>query len=180
MPQRRIQSRAGQPQHSCAFQYLSQRNAQPPLTIAHDTSPASGDTHQAAVRVPTPSPTDMQRMAGPVTSTWPSRLRPVGAPISFTRASRASAPLAVGHGWLGRQLSSISRAAMPANRIRGPYAHHTGPSPSHTRLGVQVNSSPVGTTDTASSNNAPIIRRLLRHRHGRDLRDSRVHRPLSE
>ena len=50
-------------------QYRSQRNAQPPLTIAQETSPESGDTHQAAVRLPTPSPTDTQRMAGPVTST---------------------------------------------------------------------------------------------------------------
>ncbi|MEY4783365.1 MAG: hypothetical protein RIR41_1300 [Pseudomonadota bacterium] len=69
---------------------------------------------------------------------------------------------------------------MPASRTRGPSAHHTGPSPSHTRVGVQANSSPVGTTGTASSNNAPIIRRLLRHRHGRDLHDNRVHLPLWE
>ena len=155
-------------------------SAQPPFTIAQETSPPTGDTHQAAVRTPTPLPTDTHCIAGPLISTWPSGLRPVGAPISFTRALRASAPLAVGHGWLGRQLSSISRAAMPARRIRGPSAHHTGPSPSQTRVGVQVNFSSAGTTDTVSSSKTWIIRRLRHHAHGQDLHDNRVHRPLSE
>ena len=45
-------------------------SAKSPFTIAQETSPASGDTHHAAVRVPTPSPTDTQRMAGPTIRPW--------------------------------------------------------------------------------------------------------------
>jgi len=34
---------------------------------------------------------------------------------------------------------------MPDKRMRGPSAHQTGPSPSHTWVGVHVNASPAGT-----------------------------------
>ncbi len=41
--------------------------------------------------------------------------------------------------WFGLQLSSISRAAIPAKRLRSPSARQIGPSPSHTCVGVHVN-----------------------------------------
>lgn len=49
---------------------------------------------------------------------------------------------AVGQGCPGRQEPSRSRAAIPASRMRGPSAHHMGPSPSATWVGVQANKSP--------------------------------------
>lgn len=90
-------------------------------------------------------------MAGPRTRICPSGLKPVASPISRTSASRASLGSASGQGWPSRQLPSISRAAMPASRTRGPSAHHTGPSPSQTRTGVQVKVSPAGTIAAARS-----------------------------
>lgn len=38
----------------------------------------------------------------------------------------------------GRQVSSISRAAILPTRIFGPSAHQIGPSPSQTAIGVQI------------------------------------------
>jgi hypothetical protein len=75
---------------------------------------------------------------------------PVGAiprapPRRLTRPSRAATPDAPGQGWLGLQTPSISRAAMPARRIRGPSAHQMGPSPSQTCVGVHVNRTPAAT-----------------------------------
>ena len=71
---------------------------------------------------------------------------PRGPPSSRTSRSRASVPLGLGHGCPGLQLPSISRAATPAMRILGPSAHHTGPSPSQTAVGVHTNVFPWGTT----------------------------------
>lgn len=67
----------------------------------------------------------------------------MGFPISPAKASLATCPDALGHGWPGLHVPSISRAAMPARRIFGPSAHQIGPSPSQTRVGVQVNDAPV-------------------------------------
>lgn len=137
-------------------QYRSQRKANPLFTIAQDRSPPIGERHQAAVRLPTPSPSDRQRIVGPLTSTWPSRLLPVGRPTSRTSASLASTAPAAGQGWLSRQLPSISRAAMPERRIRGPSAHQIGPSPSQTRVGVQSNDWPAGTIEAARNSKRAI------------------------
>src|SRR3546814_1525227 len=87
---------------------------------------------------------------GPLTNTWPSRLVPVGLPTISTKASRAACAGASGHGWFDRHVPSLSRAAMPARRMRGPSAHQTGPSPSQTRVGVHKNVWPAGTTGTSA------------------------------
>lgn len=129
----------------CPRQYLFHFRAHPPLTMAHETSPPMGETHQAAVREPTPLPSEIQVIVGPLTSTCPSALTPVRTPTSATSASRALSAAADGHGWLSRHVPSISRAAMPDRRRRGPSAHQTGPSPSHTRVGVHLNTLPSGT-----------------------------------
>ena len=55
--------------------------------------------------------------------------------------------IAIPHG----KVPSISRAAIPAMRKRGPSAHQTGPSPSQTWVGVQVKVCPAATTDAARS-----------------------------
>src|SRR3546814_5396611 len=55
--------------------------------------------------------------------------------------------------------SDLSRAAMPARRMRGPSAHQTGPSPSQTRVGVHKNVWPAGTTGTSA--NQRIMRFLI-------------------
>jgi hypothetical protein len=133
----------------CPRQKRSHRKAQPPVTIAQLISPPLGETHQAAVRLPPPDPSDRQRMVGPRTRTWPCCPTPVRSPTSLTSASRASVPLASGQGCPGLQVPSSSRAAMPDNLMRGPSAHQTGPSPSQTCVGVQLNVSPAGTTVTA-------------------------------
>lgn len=51
--------------------------------------------------------------------------------------------------WAGLQVSSTSRAAIPASRTLGPSAHQIGPSPSHTRIGVQLKTIPGATKDAA-------------------------------
>ena len=61
----------------------------------------------------------------------------------------AAAADAVGQGCPGRHEPSRSRAAIPASRMRGPSAHHMGPSPSATCVGVQANSNPAAMTGTA-------------------------------
>ena len=100
-------------------------------------------------------------------------LRPVAAPINCTSASRATIAMASGQGWLSRHVPSISLAAIPASRTWGPSSHHTGPSPSQTRTGVQVNSSPAGITGTeASKSNMLIIRRLPRRGPGQGRDDT--------
>jgi hypothetical protein len=53
--------------------------------------------------------------------------------------------VALGQGCPLRQLPSISRAAIPTSRIRGPSAHHIGPSPSQTAIGVHVKERPAAT-----------------------------------
>lgn len=83
-------------------------------------------------------------------------VRPFAPPSSRTSVSRATMPLARGQGCPLRQEPSISRAAIPASRIRGPSRHQIGPSPSHILTGVQVNEWPLGTTATASRNIASI------------------------
>jgi hypothetical protein len=60
-------------------------------------------------------------------------------PNNFTSSSRERSALTAGQGWFDRQVPSISRAAIPARRMRGPSAHHIGPSPSYTAVGVQAN-----------------------------------------
>lgn len=124
--------------------------AQPPRTIAHDRSPPMVDLHQAAVRLPLALPSERQRMVGPATYTWPSGLLPVGLPIKRTNASRDALGPVLGHGWCWRQLPSVSLVAIPARRTRGPSAHQIGPSPSQTRMGVQLKVLPLGTTATAA------------------------------
>src|SRR3546814_5181643 len=62
----------------------------------------------------------------------------------------------LGQGCPLRHEPSISRAAIPASRIRGPSRHQIGPSPSQTLTGVQMNDWPLGTTATASRNTASI------------------------
>lgn len=133
-------------EHWCPRQYRSHFSTVLVATIAQDRSPARREVHQAAVLFPLPLPIDRQVSREPLTSTCPSRDLPTWVPIRRTKASRAASALALGHGWLLRQLPSISRAAIPERRIRGPSAHHSGPSPSHTRVGVQGNEAPAGTT----------------------------------
>ena len=57
---------------------------------------------------------------------------------SVHRATVHTAPLAAGQGCPGRQVSSLSRAAILPTRIFGPSAHQIGPSPSQTAIGVQT------------------------------------------
>src|SRR3546814_13923867 len=118
--------------------------------MAHDTSPSIGEVYQAAVLVPPALPSERHESVGPLTNTWPSRLVPVGLPTISTKASRAACAGASGHGWFDRHVPSLSRAAMPARRMRGPSAHQTGPSPSQTRVGVHKNVWPAGTTGTSA------------------------------
>ena len=119
-------------------------------------SPDRGDMHQAAVLFPPPPPMDVQRIAGPWTRMCPSRLYPVGLPTSIASASRATSGGDEGQGWPGRQLPSISLAAMPDSLIRGPSAHQIGPSPSHTLVGVQSKVWPAGTMIAAARNNSML------------------------
>lgn len=116
--------------------------------MAQLISPPLGETHQAAVLLPTPDPTEVQRIAGPRTRIWPCGPTPMGSPISCTRASLAASAEESGQGWFALHVPSISRAAMPERRMRGPSAHQTGPSPSQTWVGVQVKVWPAGTTTT--------------------------------
>lgn len=111
--------------------------------------------HHAAVRSPRALPSDRQRIVPLRTRTWPVTKLPRGPPRKRTSWSRAWIPLAVGHGWLGLQVSSISRAAIPASRSFGPSAHQIGPSPSHTAVGVHVNVMPAATTSAAKKSNMP-------------------------
>ena len=106
-------------------------------TIAQLRSPVRGVEHHAAVRLPFAAPSEWHWRTGPRTSTWPVAVTPLAPPSRRTSSSRASFPLADGQGWPTLQVSSISRAAMPARRMHGPSAHQIGPSPSHTRVGVQ-------------------------------------------
>lgn len=148
-------------QHRCRPQYLSQRAAQPPLTIAQEISPPRGETHQAPVLLPPAEPVERQLIVGPTTRTCPCSPKPVGSPTRLTRASLASIGCASGHGWPALQVPSISRAAIPDSRTRGPSSHHTGPSPSQTATGVQANDCPAGTT-TAERKRATLM--LIRNR----------------
>ena len=138
----------------CAFQYLLHLSAQPPLTIAQDRSPDLGDTHHAAVRLPPAPPTDRHVKVGPDTRICPSLDRPFAVPTSSTSASRAAFALAFGQGWPGEQLPSISLAAMPESLTRGPSAHHIGPSPSQTRVGVHSNDCPALTIVEPNNSNS--------------------------
>lgn len=183
-----VPSSHGVAPQTCPRQNRSQRSAQPPRTIAHEMSPLTGDRHQAAVRVPPAPPSETQLSVGPLTRMCPSALRPIGVPTSATSASRASIALASGHGWLALQLPSISRAAIPVSRTWGPSAHQIGPSPSHTRVGVQLNDWPEGTIAAAASKTAIIGHRTARSprrpdlgpnaRHNRAVRDKRAQLPL--
>lgn len=140
----------------CPCQYRSHRAACPPRTIAHDMSPPFGDMHQAPVRLPPAEPVEMQRIVGPCTKTWPCSPVPVGLPMSETKALRASIAVADGQGCPGLQEPSISRAAIPERRMRGPSSHHTGPSPSQTAAGVQSNACPEGTAAAARNRTSDI------------------------
>jgi len=124
--------------------------------MAQLTSPIAGAAHQAPVRSPFALPVDRHWSLGPATRTWPVPVRPLAPPSSRTSASRAAMPLARGQGCPLRHEPSISRAAIPASRIRGPSRHQIGPSPSQTLTGVQMNDWPLGTTATASRNTASI------------------------
>lgn len=109
-------------------------------------SPVVCEIHHAPVRLPPAPPLETQRSVGPRTIACPPGAVPVCRPSSRTSAARACAGVAAGHGWPGRHVPSLSRVAMPATRTRGPSAHHIGPSPSHTRMGVQRKGTPAGTT----------------------------------
>lgn len=124
--------------------------------IAQDRSAPLGRRHQAAVRLPSARPSERQVNLGPRTRTCPVDEVPRAPPNTCTSASRAWIPELRGHGWLARQVPSISRAAMPAIRRRGPSAHQTGPSPSHTRVGVQVKVCPAAITVAAIRLNTSI------------------------
>jgi hypothetical protein len=104
---------------------------------------------QAPVRLPPADPVDTQRMGPLATMTWPVGVVPRGPPRISTSASRAAIALASGQGWFVRHVPSISRAAIPEIRRRGPSAHQTGPSPSQTRVGVQVKVCPAATIEAA-------------------------------
>ena len=121
--------------------------------------------------MPPAPPSDTQASGCPSTRKWPSGLRPLALPRSRTSASRASVAEAEGQGWLSLQVPSISRAAMPDSRTWGPSAHHMGPSPSHTRIGVHVNAWPTGTIDAASRMKT-LIRRPLHLGHDKGRHDS--------
>ena len=117
--------------------------------MAQERSAPEGRRHQAAVLLPPAEPSERQVRLGPRTTTCPVEMPPRGPPIRRTSASRASIAEALGQGWLVRQVSSISRAAIPAMRTCGPSAHQTGPSPSQTWVGVQVNVCPAATIEAA-------------------------------
>lgn len=103
------------------------------------------EVHQAAVRLPPAEPSERHFSRGPATLTCPVGNLPVAPPSTSTSTSRAPIPPMPGQGWLGRHMPSISLAATPASRMRGPSAHHIGPSPSHTAVGVQVKVCPAAT-----------------------------------
>lgn len=124
--------------------------------MAQLTSPIAGAAHQAPVRSPFALPVDRHWSFGPATRICPVPVRPFAPPSSRTSVSRATMPLARGQGCPLRHEPSISRAAIPASRIRGPSRHQIGPSPSQTLKGVQMNDWPLGTTATASRNTASI------------------------
>lgn len=126
-------------QQRCPCQNRSQRAAQPPRTIAQLMSPDRGETHQAPVRSPPALPVEVQRIVGPDRRICPWRPTPVRVPNRETSASLEAMGSLFGHGCPAEQLPSISRAAMPERRNLGPSAHHTGPSPSQTWVGVQSN-----------------------------------------
>lgn len=127
--------------------YRRQRNTVPLRTIAQLRSPTPGSTHKAAVRLPLAGPSERHRIAGAATRTCPVDATPCDPPSSFTSWSRAARPVAFGQGCPGLHVSPISRAAIPSRRMRGPSAHQIGPSPSHTRVGVQVNVVPAATIE---------------------------------
>jgi hypothetical protein len=129
------------------FQYWSQRSAYPLRTIAHERSPTPSALHQAAVRFLLPEPDEWQRIGLARTRIWWVGATPLGPPSSFTKWSLAAFPLALGQGWFGLQLPSISRAAMPESLILGPSAHQMGPSPSQTCVGVHVKDRPEATIE---------------------------------
>jgi hypothetical protein len=119
-------------QHRCLPQYLSQRAAQPPSTIAQLMSPERGETHHAPVLSPPARPVEAHRIVGPDTRTWPFGPTPVRLPSKDTSASRDAFGSLSGHGCPGEHEPSSSLAAIPEILSRGPSAHQTGPSPSHT------------------------------------------------
>ncbi len=100
-------------------------------------------------------------MGPAATMMWRVGSVPRGPPSKRTSWSRALTPDAEGQGCPGLQAPSISRAAIPDKRMRGPSAHHIGPSPSQTAVGVQVKDVP------AAIINALMITRN-RSRHRRD------------
>jgi len=127
-------------------------------------SPVLGERHQEAVRFPPAEPSDRHLSVGPVTMIWPCLLTPVGVPSNATKAARASSALACGHGCPGEQVPSISRAAMPASRSRGPSSHQIGPSPSQTWVGVHSNVWPLGMTGTSALASKGLIARTANPR----------------
>lgn len=137
--------------------------ALPARITAQDRSPNAGERHHAAVRAPPAEPSEWQVIGAERTTMCPEASCPFRPPNSRTNRSRASTPPTGGHGCDGLQLSSISRAATPAIRMRGPSAHHTGPSPSHTATGVQVKLAPAAMICAARA----VITRS-RPRHCRD------------
>ena len=113
----------------------------------------SGSLQSAAVRLPPAEPREVQRSGrAPETPVWPLFIRHLRlGSRRFTRAIVACSADAAGQGWPERQVPSVSRAAIPWSRNRGPSAHQTGPSPSQTRVGVHVKSVPLGAVKTEAA-----------------------------
>tara|TARA_Y100000815_G_C13348448_1_gene503111 strand:+ start:5301 stop:5924 length:624 start_codon:yes stop_codon:yes gene_type:complete len=92
----------------------------------------------------------------------------MGSPINLTSPSREAKESAAGQGCPDEQDPSISRAAMPARRIRGPSAHQIGPSPSQTAVGVHSKTVPDGTdtADTKAKRSSDIMEEISTGRTG--------------
>jgi hypothetical protein len=137
--------------------------------MAQLMSPAVGELHHEAVRLPPAEPSDRQSKVGPVIKICPCPLTPNATPNKFTRASLATRPLARGQGCPDAHVLSISRAAIPARRTLGPSAHQIGPSPSQTCVGVHSKVCPLGMTGTSakaclgdtSKNVKPMIKKNI-------------------
>lgn len=123
----------------------------PDRTMAQLRSTPDRVAHHAAVLLPFADPSDRHCRTGPLIRMWPVEAVPRRPPSSRTSSSRASSPLACGQGCPDLHVPSISRAAIPASRIRGPSAHQIGPSPSQTCVGVQVKVVPAATTEAMTS-----------------------------
>ena len=147
--------------------------------MAQLKSRSSARVQNAAVRLPPAGPDDRQCIVPARTWMCPVGSEPRAPPSRWTSASRDWVAEAFGQGWLFRQVPSVSRAAMPPTRTRGPSAHHMGPSPSQTATGVQVKGWPVGTI-AAARIASTITHQPCHLRPGPVQRDNQDHRALED